>query len=79
MRFRLATGALAGPMLVGIALACLLLVATPASGQDIGARKEVIDGRIDILQKKIEQAREREGILTSEIETVTEKIHRAPG
>jgi murein DD-endopeptidase MepM/ murein hydrolase activator NlpD len=76
MRFRLATGALAGPMLVGIALACLLLVAAPASGQDIGARKEVIDGRIDILQKKIEQARVREGILTSEIETVTEKIHR---
>ena len=76
MRFRLATGALAGPMLVGIALACLLLVAAPASGQDIGAKKEVIDGRIDILQKKIEQAREREGILTSEIETVTEKIHR---
>src|SRR5829696_535491 len=74
MRFRLATGALAGPMLVGIALACLLLVAAPASGQDIGARKEVIDGRIDILQKKIEAAREREGVLTSEIEVVTDKI-----
>ena len=76
MRFRFATGALAGPMLVGIALACLLLVAAPASGQDIGARKQVIDGRIDILQKKIEQARVREGILTSEIEVVTDKIHR---
>ncbi len=63
-------------MLVGIALMCVLLVAAPASGQDIGARKEVIDGRIDILQKKIEEAREREGVLTSQIEVVTEKIDR---
>jgi murein DD-endopeptidase MepM/ murein hydrolase activator NlpD len=74
MRFRLATGALAGPVLVGIALASLLLVAAPASGQDIGARKQVIDGRIDVLQRKIEAAREREGVLSSEIEVVTDKI-----
>lgn len=76
MRSRLATGALAGTVYLGIALACLLLVATPASGQDIGARKQMLDGRIDVLQKKIESARQREGVLTSEIEGVTEKIHR---
>jgi murein DD-endopeptidase MepM/ murein hydrolase activator NlpD len=59
----------------GLALACLLLVAAPAAGQDIGTRKQMIDGRIDVLQKKIESARQREGVLTSEIETVTEKIN----
>jgi murein DD-endopeptidase MepM/ murein hydrolase activator NlpD len=76
MRSRLATGALAGTVFLGTALACLLLVATPASGQDIGARKQMIDGRIDILQKKIETARQREGVLTSEIEVVSDKIHQ---
>ena len=75
MRSRSATGALAGTLFLGLALACLLLVAAPASGQDIGSRKQMIDGRIDILQKKVESARQREGVLTSEIEVVTEKIH----
>lgn len=75
MRTRFATGALAGTVFFGLALACLLLVAAPASGQDIGARKQMIDGRIDVLQKKIESARQREGVLTSEIEAVTDKIN----
>jgi murein DD-endopeptidase MepM/ murein hydrolase activator NlpD len=76
MRFRLATGTLlAGLVFAGAGLACLLLV-TPASGQDIGARKQVIDGRIDILQKKVETARAREGVLTSQIEVVTSKIQQ---
>jgi murein DD-endopeptidase MepM/ murein hydrolase activator NlpD len=76
MRFRLATGTLlAGFVFSGAGLACLLLVA-PASGQDIGARKQVIDGRIDILQKKVEAARAREGLLTSQIEVVTSKIRQ---
>jgi murein DD-endopeptidase MepM/ murein hydrolase activator NlpD len=61
---------------LGTALACLLLVAAPASGQDIGARKQMLDGRIDVLQKKIESARQREGVLTSEIEVVSDKIHQ---
>jgi murein DD-endopeptidase MepM/ murein hydrolase activator NlpD len=76
MRFRLATGAVAGPVFVGLVLACLLLVTAPASGQDIGARKQIIDGRIDILEKKIAAAREREGVLSSEIEVVTSKIQQ---
>jgi murein DD-endopeptidase MepM/ murein hydrolase activator NlpD len=76
MRSRLPTGALAGTVFLGTALACLLPLATPASGQDIGARKQMLDGRIDVLQKKIESARQREGVLTSEIEVVSDKIHR---
>ena len=76
MRSRLTTGALAGTVFLGTALACLLLLAAPAGGQDIGAKKQVIDGRIDVLQKKIETARQREGVLTSEIEVVTDKIQR---
>jgi murein DD-endopeptidase MepM/ murein hydrolase activator NlpD len=75
MRTRFATGALAGTVFFGLALACLLLVAAPAAGQDIGTRKQMIDGRIDVLQKKIESARQREGVLTSEIETVSDKIN----
>jgi murein DD-endopeptidase MepM/ murein hydrolase activator NlpD len=67
MRLRLATG---------FTLACLVLVAAPASAQDVGERKQVIDARIDVLQEKIEAARAREGVLTSEIEVVTDKIHR---
>jgi murein DD-endopeptidase MepM/ murein hydrolase activator NlpD len=78
MRFRLATGAVLGStVLAGMALACLLLVVPSALGQDgVAGRKEVIDGRIDILQQKIEAAHEREGVLTSEIEVVTSKIRR---
>ena len=76
MRSRLPTGAFAGTLFLGLALAGLLLVAAPAFGQDIGARKQMIDGRIDVLQKKIETARQREGVLTSEIEVVSDKIHR---
>jgi murein DD-endopeptidase MepM/ murein hydrolase activator NlpD len=50
-------------------------VVAPAFGQEsIGAKKQVIDGRIDVLQKKIEAAREREGVLTSQIAVVTSKI-----
>ncbi len=57
-------------------LACLLLVVSPASGQDgIGARKQILDARIDVLAEKIDAAREREGVLSSQIAVVTSKIH----
>ena len=56
-------------------LACLLLLVSPAFGQEgIGEKKQVIDARIDVLQDKIEAAREREGVLTSQIAVVTSKI-----
>jgi murein DD-endopeptidase MepM/ murein hydrolase activator NlpD len=68
MRFRLS---------LGLILAALLLVASPvASGQESASeRKEIVDGRINELERKIEAAREREGVLTSQIEEVTQKIN----
>jgi murein DD-endopeptidase MepM/ murein hydrolase activator NlpD len=65
MHLRLATGSV---------LACLLFAVAPALGQDYGGRKEVIDARIDVLERKIDAAREREGVLTAQIESVSEKI-----
>ena len=66
MRLRLATGFL---------LASLLFVVAPAFGQEgISERKEVIDARIDVLQQKIDAARQKEGVLTSQIEVVSAKI-----
>jgi murein DD-endopeptidase MepM/ murein hydrolase activator NlpD len=66
MRFRPATGLL---------LAFLLLVVAPASAYDGAAeRKAAIDGKIGTLQAKINAAREREGVLTSQIAAVTSKI-----
>jgi murein DD-endopeptidase MepM/ murein hydrolase activator NlpD len=59
----------------GFLLACLLLVVSPALGQDgIGERKQILDARIDVLAKKVEAARAREGVLTSQIAVVTSKI-----
>ena len=54
----------------------LLLALSPAaSGQESASRqKEIVDGRINALERKIEAAREREGVLTAESEAVTEKI-----
>ena len=66
MRLRLATSFL---------LACLCFVAAPAFGlEGIGEKKKVLDARIDVLEEKIDAAREREGVLTSQIADVTSKI-----
>ncbi len=66
MRFRLATGFL---------LAFLLVAAAPAVGHDgVAKRRAALDEKISSLQAKIEAARAREGVLTSEIEVVTSKI-----
>ena len=70
MRSRSITGVL----VVGL-LAWLLLAALPAAGADIRDRKADVDAKIDKLESKIEAAREREGALTAEIETVSAKIH----
>jgi murein DD-endopeptidase MepM/ murein hydrolase activator NlpD len=61
---------------IGLLLAGLLLAASPvASGQESASeRKEIVDGRITALEQKIQAAREREGVLSSEIEVVTDKI-----
>jgi murein DD-endopeptidase MepM/ murein hydrolase activator NlpD len=61
---------------LGLLLAALLLVVVPlAAGQESASRKkEIVDGRINALERKIEAAREREGVLTAEIADVTAKI-----
>ena len=68
------------PVATGFLLALVLLVVSPASGQDgVGAKKRVIDARIDVLAKKVEAARAREGVLTSQIAAVTSKIRALQG
>jgi len=63
--------------ITGFVLACLLLLVSPALGEEgIGEKKQVIDARIDVLEGKIEAAREREGVLTSQIAVVTSKIRQ---
>ena len=62
---------------IGLLLAGLLLAASPvASGQESASeQKQIVDGRINALQRKIEAAREREGVLSAEIEVVSDKIN----
>jgi murein DD-endopeptidase MepM/ murein hydrolase activator NlpD len=62
---------------IGLLLAGLLLVLSPvASGQEsTSEKKAIVDGRINAIEDKIDAAREREGVLTSEIEVVTDKIN----
>ena len=66
---------------IGLLLAGLLLAASPvASGQESASeQKEIVDGRINALERKIEAAREREGVLSAEIEVVTDKINALQG
>ena len=64
---------------VAAILACALVAVAPAPGQDAERRKHVIDARIDNLQEQIQQAREREGVLSAEIQAVTEKIGALEG
>jgi murein DD-endopeptidase MepM/ murein hydrolase activator NlpD len=61
---------------IGLLLAGLLLVVAPhASGQESASRqKEIVDGRINALERKVAAAREKEGVLTAQIEAVTDKI-----
>jgi murein DD-endopeptidase MepM/ murein hydrolase activator NlpD len=61
---------------IGLLLAGLVLLASPvASGQESASeQKRIVDGRIGALEGKIQAAREREGVLSSEIEVVSDKI-----
>jgi murein DD-endopeptidase MepM/ murein hydrolase activator NlpD len=62
-------------LLTGLALACaLLLVGTAAGDPGISERKAAVDSKIDSLQGKIDEARRREGVLSSQIAAVTSKI-----
>ena len=62
-------------LLTGLALACALLFAAAAAGDPgISERKAAVDSKIDRLQGKIDAARQREGVLSSQIAAVTAKI-----
>jgi peptidoglycan hydrolase CwlO-like protein len=63
-------------LIIGLFAAGLLLALSPvALGEESHSeRKRVIDARIDVLQEKIDAARQREGVLTSQIEVVSDKI-----
>jgi murein DD-endopeptidase MepM/ murein hydrolase activator NlpD len=62
-------------LLTGLALACALLVAGTAAGEPgISERKAAVDSKIDRLQGKIDAAKKREGVLSSQIAEVTGKI-----
>jgi murein DD-endopeptidase MepM/ murein hydrolase activator NlpD len=72
MRLRLSLGLLC---VCALSAGLLLVVSPVASGQQSASkRKEIVDGRINALERKIEAAREKEGVLTAEIETVSAKI-----
>ncbi|HXH88676.1 MAG TPA: peptidoglycan DD-metalloendopeptidase family protein [Gaiellaceae bacterium] len=71
---------MARKLLIGFALACTLLVSGTAAGEPgISERKVAVDSKIDRLQGKIDAAREREGVLSSQIEVVTGKIRALQG
>jgi murein DD-endopeptidase MepM/ murein hydrolase activator NlpD len=62
-----------------LCLAVLLIVAAPASGDDIHHRKAVVDARIAALQTKITNAKAREGVLTQQISAVSKRIDALQG
>ena len=62
-------------LFTGLALACALLVAGTAAGDPgISERKAAVDSKIERVQGKIDEARKREGVLSSQIAAVTSKI-----
>jgi peptidoglycan DL-endopeptidase CwlO len=57
-----------------LCVACVLLLAAPAAGEDIHRKKREIDERISTLQARIAHAKSQEGVLTQEITIVDAKI-----
>jgi murein DD-endopeptidase MepM/ murein hydrolase activator NlpD len=57
-----------------LCLACVLLLAAPASGEDIHRKKRQLDERISTLHSKIARANAQEGVLTGQITVVNGKI-----
>jgi murein DD-endopeptidase MepM/ murein hydrolase activator NlpD len=59
-----------------IALGLLVcLVFSPPAGADLTTRKQYVDSQILRLHEKIASAQAQEGVLTSQIEAYTDKIH----
>jgi murein DD-endopeptidase MepM/ murein hydrolase activator NlpD len=63
------------PVVLG--LACALVFAATAAGQDIDDRKASIDARIAELQEEIEAAKESEGVLTTQLGAVVDELRAA--
>jgi len=59
------------------AVALWLAVAAPASGDGVGSRKTRVDSRISTLQHEIGAAKEREGVLTSQLSAVASALRSA--
>jgi murein DD-endopeptidase MepM/ murein hydrolase activator NlpD len=57
-----------------LCIACVLLLAAPAAGEDIHRKKREIDERISTLQSNIAHAKMQEGVLTREITLVDANI-----
>jgi murein DD-endopeptidase MepM/ murein hydrolase activator NlpD len=57
-----------------LCLACMLLLAAPAAGEDIHRKKREIDERISTLHSKIARAETHQSVLTQEITIVDAKI-----
>ncbi len=60
-----------------LALALVLGVAAPASGQGIEDEKAALDARIASLQAEIEASREREGVLTTQLSALVSELELA--
>jgi murein DD-endopeptidase MepM/ murein hydrolase activator NlpD len=57
-----------------LCLACVLLLAAPAAGEDIHRKKRVIDERLSSLHSKIAQAETQQSVLTREITVADARI-----
>ena len=57
-----------------LCIAGLLILAAPASGEDIHRRKQEVDQRLSSLNSKLAYAKSREAVLTQEITIVDGKI-----
>jgi murein DD-endopeptidase MepM/ murein hydrolase activator NlpD len=57
-----------------LCLACMLLLAAPAAGEDIHRKKREVDERISTLHSRIARAETQQSVLTREITIVDAKI-----
>ncbi len=60
-------------------VACALAFAAPAAGDDPGQQKQRVDARIAALEQEIGSAKQREGVLTSQLSAVATELRSAQG
>jgi murein DD-endopeptidase MepM/ murein hydrolase activator NlpD len=64
------------PLAFGV-LALALVVAAPAGGQSVEEEKVAVDARIASLQAEIDDAKAKEGVLTSQLSSVVSELEAA--